>query len=49
VNRQVPKSTILLLGVVALVFWVLAASYERGCHFNVHLTKRLYCTEPDGR
>jgi hypothetical protein len=48
-NRRLSRSAILVFGVVALVFCVLAASYERGCHYNVHGAKRLYCTEPDGR
>jgi hypothetical protein len=40
------KVTIIVLVVVVLVFCLLVASYERGCHYNGQLSERLYCTDP---
>jgi hypothetical protein len=43
----VRKSTVIIvLGFVVLFAYLLTATHGKECHVNVHLTKRLYCTEP---
>jgi hypothetical protein len=41
----VPRSVIAAIVIVAALIFALAAMQRKGCHFNVHLTKRIYCTD----
>jgi hypothetical protein len=42
----VPRSVITAVVIVAMLTFALAGMLRNGCHFNVHLTKRIYCTDP---
>jgi hypothetical protein len=42
----VRRSTVIVLALVALVVYFVISTHGKHCHVNVHLAKRLYCTEP---
>jgi hypothetical protein len=42
----VRRSTVIVLALVVLVVYFVISTHGKHCHVKVHLTKRLYCTEP---
>jgi hypothetical protein len=44
----VRKSRIIVVGLLALVVYLLVTTHGKSCHYNVHFSKRLVCTD-DGR
>jgi hypothetical protein len=39
------RSTVIAVGLVALVVYLLVTTHGKSCHYNVHFSKRLVCTD----
>ena len=43
--RDVRKSAVIAVGLVTLVVYLLVTTQGKSCHYNVHFSKRLVCTD----
>jgi hypothetical protein len=41
----VRKSHVIAVGLVTLVVYLLVTTHGNSCHYNVHFSKRLVCTD----
>jgi hypothetical protein len=42
---DVRKSAVIAVGLVTLVVYLLVTTHGKSCHYNVHFSKRLVCTD----
>ena len=39
------KYTVIAVGLITLVVYLLVTTHGKDCHYNVHFSKRLVCTD----